>query len=131
MVFTRGRPFAHARRQGLSMAPRAAIFGCRGPELAPDERAFFMQADFWGFILFARNIADPAQVRRLAASLRDAVGRDAPILIDQEGGRVSRLRAPTWRDWPDALAEVEAMADPARRAKAMRLRYRLISAELH
>ncbi len=112
------------------MAPRAAIFGCRGPGLAPDERVFFADADPWGFILFARNIVDPDQIRRLTASLRDAVGRDAPILIDQEGGRVSRLRAPTWRDWPDALDEVEALPDPARRAGVMRLRYRLIAAEL-
>lgn len=112
------------------MAPRAVIFGCRGPELTPEEREFFADADPWGFILFARNIALPDQVRRLTASLRDAVGRDAPILIDQEGGRVARLRSPLWRDWPDALDEVEAVANPARRVEAMRLRYRLIAAEL-
>lgn len=112
------------------MAPRAAIFGCCGPELAPDERAFFAEADPWGFILFSRNIVAPDQVRRLAASLREAVGRDAPILIDQEGGRVARLHPPLWRGWADALDEVETLAEPASRAEAMRLRYRLIAAEL-
>jgi beta-N-acetylhexosaminidase len=111
------------------MAPHAAIFGCLGATLSAAERAFFAEADPWGFILFARNIENPEQVRRLTATLRDAVGRDAPILIDQEGGRVSRLRPPTWRAWPEALDEVEALPLQAR-AEVMRLRYRLIAAEL-
>jgi beta-N-acetylhexosaminidase len=74
------------------------LFGCAGQRLTSDERAFFRQADPWGFILFARNCADPQQVRALNDSLREITGRDdTPILIDQEGGRVQRLKPPHWR----------------------------------
>lgn len=110
-------------------APAAAIFGCAGPALSPDERAFFSEAAPWGFILFARNVATPDQVRALADSLRDAVGRDAPILIDQEGGRVARMRGPHWRDWSDVRPFVEGLS-PAEAEIALRLRYRLIAHEL-
>ncbi len=106
----------------------ATVFGCLGPSLAPAERSFFRQADPWGFILFARNIETPAQVSRLTADLRDAVGRDAPVFVDQEGGRVQRLRAPHWREWLPPLDMVQAAGDAA--GRAMRLRYRLIAAEL-
>ncbi|WP_225029749.1 beta-N-acetylhexosaminidase [Xinfangfangia pollutisoli] len=106
----------------------AAIFGCAGPVLLPEERAFFRDADPFGFILFARNVEDPAQLRRLTADLRDAVGRDAPVLIDQEGGRVQRLRAPQWRDWPPPLDTAEA-AGP-RAAQVLALRAAIIAAEL-
>jgi beta-N-acetylhexosaminidase len=109
--------------------PRAVILGCAGPTLTAAERRFFAAADPWGFIVFARNVASPPQLRALTAELRAAVGRDAPVLIDQEGGRVARLRAPDWREWPPALDEC-ARLDPARRARAMHLRYRLIAAEL-
>jgi len=81
---------------------RAAIFGCAGADLTPAERAFFRAADPWGFIVFARNIEAPAQVRKLTDALRDTVGRRAPVLIDQEGGRVARLRPPHWRAYPPA-----------------------------
>jgi beta-N-acetylhexosaminidase len=109
--------------------PRAAIFGLSGPALTADERAFFRDADPWGFILFARNVADPAQVSALTAELRAAVGRDAPVLIDQEGGRVQRLRPPHWRAWPDPRPACEALAE-ADAARMLRLRYRLIAQEL-
>jgi beta-N-acetylhexosaminidase len=112
------------------MAARAAILGCAGPELSDGERRFFAEARPWGFILFARNVGTPDQLRRLAGSLRDSVGRDAPILIDQEGGRVARLRGPHWREWEPALEECARLADPASRARAMYLRYRLIAGEL-
>jgi len=112
------------------MAPRAVILGCAGPELSPAERAFFAEAEPWGFILFARNVADPAQLRRLTAALREAVGRDAPVMIDQEGGRVARLRGPAWREWLPALDQCRRLPDPDARARAMRLRYRLIASEL-
>lgn len=112
------------------MAARAVILGCAGPLLSPEERRFFAEADPWGFIVFARNVADPDQLRRLTADLRDAVGRDAPVLVDQEGGRVARLRAPAWREWPPALDECRRQPDGERRVAAMRLRYRLIAAEL-
>jgi beta-N-acetylhexosaminidase len=107
---------------------RAVIFGCAGPALAPAERRFFAAAEPWGFILFARNVESPAQVHRLTDALRASVGRDAPVLVDQEGGRVARLRAP-WREWPPALDEC-ARLPINRRARAMHLRYRLIAAEL-
>lgn len=75
---------------------RAVVFGCAGTGLSESERRFFADADPYGFILFRRNVADPAQVRALVAELRAAVGRDAPVLIDQEGGRVARLGPPHW-----------------------------------
>jgi beta-N-acetylhexosaminidase len=112
------------------MAARAVILGCTGPALPAEERRFLADADPWGFILFARNVETPAQLTRLTADLRAAVGRDAPILIDQEGGRVARLRGPAWREWLPALDECRRLPDRARRVAAMRLRYRLIAAEL-
>lgn len=87
------------------MSVRAAIFGCEGQELTADERAFFRDANPWGFILFQRNCGTPDQLRKLTASLRDAVGRaNAPILIDQEGGRVQRLRGEHWKKRPPAAS---------------------------
>ena len=107
----------------------ATILGCEGPRLSPDEALFFSEAQPWGFILFARNIEDPTQLLALTSDLRAAVGRDAPILIDQEGGRVQRMRPPYWRQWRPALDQM-AQAGPARAARAMRLRARLIAHEL-
>jgi beta-N-acetylhexosaminidase len=112
------------------MPGRAVIFGCGGPVLTPGERAFFRAADPWGFILFGRNVETPGGLRRLTAELRESVGRDAPVLIDQEGGRVARLRAPGWREWLPALDECRRLENGAARVRAMRLRYRLIAAEL-
>jgi beta-N-acetylhexosaminidase len=103
----------------------ATILGCAGPDLAPWERDFFRDADPWGFILFARNVDTPDRLRALTAGLRDAVGRDAPVFVDQEGGRVARLRPPHWRDWPPALDTAQAGG-----ARAMYLRARLIADDL-
>jgi beta-N-acetylhexosaminidase len=87
------------------MSVRAVIFGCDGHELTADEVDFFRSAQPWGFILFGRNCGTPDQVRRLTASMRELLGRaDAPILVDQEGGRVQRLRAPNWKPRPAAAA---------------------------
>ena len=87
------------------MTDSACILGCAGPVLTQAEKAFFADARPWGFILFGRNIETPDQVRALTASLREAVGRaDAPILVDQEGGRVQRLKAPQWPAYPTAQA---------------------------
>lgn len=107
------------------MGQSATILGCEGLALSPDERAFFAEAAPWGFILFARNIMDAAQVSALTAELRAAVGWNAPVLIDQEGGRVQRLRGPIWREW---MAPLDQMAKSGPRAMA--LRYRLIAHEL-
>jgi beta-N-acetylhexosaminidase len=76
---------------------RAVIFGCAGLDLTVNERAFFRDVDPLGFIVFTRNISTPERTRRLVDDLRASVGRaDAPVLIDQEGGRVVRLRPPHW-----------------------------------
>jgi beta-N-acetylhexosaminidase len=99
-----------------SREPRAAIFGCSGATLTPAERDFFRAADPLGFILFQRNCDNPDQLRRLVAGLRDTVGRaDAPVLIDQEGGRVARLKPPHWPAYP-APAAIAALGGVARRA---------------
>jgi len=83
----------------------ACILGCSGTVLSRAEKAFFADAEPWGFILFARNVKTPDQVRRLTGALRATVGReDAPILIDQEGGRVQRLGPPHWRRYPPGRA---------------------------
>ncbi len=108
----------------------ATILDAEGLRLTRDECALFADADPFGFILFARNIENPDQVRALTAELRDAVGRAVPIFIDQEGGRVQRLRAPHWREWLPPLEQVEA-AGPVHAEEAMYLRYRIIAAELH
>ncbi|WP_119422801.1 beta-N-acetylhexosaminidase [Desertibaculum subflavum] len=81
--------------------PRAVIFGCAGPELSGDEARFFAETDPLGFILFRRNCQEPEQIRRLVRALQASVGRDdAPVLIDQEGGRVARLGPPNWPRFP-------------------------------
>lgn len=109
----------------------ATILGCAGPSLGPAEAAFFREADPWGFILFARNVEAPEQLATLIAQLRESVGRQAPILIDQEGGRVARLRPPHWRDWaPIAALAASKTLSPEERVEAMRLRYALIGLEL-
>ena len=114
----------------MSVGRGAAIFGCAGPELLDTERAFFREADPFGFILFARNIETPEQVSRLTSSLRETVGREAPILVDQEGGRVQRLRAPHWREWEPPLDTVLAAGSLEAAARQMRRRMAVIGAEL-
>jgi len=114
----------------MTAAQGATIFGCAGPVLLASERAFFRDADPFGFILFARNVETPDGLRRLTAALREAVGRDAPILIDQEGGRVQRLRPPHWQDWTPPLETVEQASSLAEAARQMRLRAQVIAAEL-
>ncbi len=112
--------------------PRAAILGCAGPDLAADERAFFRDADPLGFIVFARNIDTPERTRRLIEELRSCVARaDAPVLIDQEGGRVARLRPPHWRKAPPAslLGELYAR-DPEKGLLATRLNAHLLAADV-
>jgi len=80
-----------------------AIFGLSGPQLTADERAFFRDADPAGYILFGRNCVDPAQLRALTDDLRSIHGRERLLVsIDQEGGRVARLRPPHWAGYPSA-----------------------------
>src|SRR3954447_25159947 len=114
------------------MSSRAFITGISGPELSADERAFIRAELPWGFILFKRNIETPAQVTSLVRELRESVGNaDAPVLIDQEGGRVQRLGPPHWPVYPPGAAfGVLYDIDPALGQSAARLSARLIAADL-
>jgi beta-N-acetylhexosaminidase len=88
---------------------KSMILGCAGKTLTPDEIRFYGDERPWGFILFARNIGEPEQIRDLVASMRDSIGRpQAPVFIDQEGGRVQRLRPPIAPNYP-AGAELGAL----------------------
>ena len=113
------------------MGVRACILGCAGPDLSAEERAFFREAQPFGFILFKRNVESPAQVRALTAALRESAGRDAPILIDQEGGRVQRMGPPHWPAYPPGSAYGALRAnDPLVRREAARLGARLMAHDL-
>ena len=106
----------------------ATILDAEGLVLSADERAFFRDVNPFGFILFARNIESAAQINRLCDQMRDAVGREAPITIDQEGGRVQRLAAPQWRAWLPPLEQAQRAGTEA--ARSFYLRFRLIAHEL-
>jgi beta-N-acetylhexosaminidase len=114
------------------MNSRAFITGVSGPELSDLEREFIRLERPWGFILFKRNIETPAQVTRLVRELRDTLGDlDAPVLIDQEGGRVQRLGPPHWPVYPaGAVFGVLYDIDSALGLAAARLSSRLIAADL-
>lgn len=114
-------------------APRAFISGCAATVLAPEEVAFFREAAPWGLILFKRNVATPGQVKALVEAFRSIVGRaDAPVLIDQEGGRVQRLGPPHWPAYPPAavFADLADAGEKARAAEAARLGATLIGQDL-
>src|SRR6266478_2239578 len=113
------------------MAVRAFITGLAGMTVTPAERTFMREREPWGFILFKRNIETPAQVRRLTASIRDAVGREAPVFVDQEGGRVQRLGPPHWPSYPPGAAYGRVYdRNAAEGIKAAYLGARLIAADL-
>ena len=109
-----------------------AFLGLSGPAITADERRLFRDADPAGYILFARNCVDPAQMLALTDDLRSLAGRDLPILIDQEGGRVARLRPPTWPAFPPA-AQFGALYDiaPLTAIEAARINAVLIALMLH
>ena len=110
----------------------ACILGCSGPTLTPEEHAFFHDVRPWGFILFRRNVQTPDQVRALTAALRETVDDPtAPILIDQEGGRVQRLGPPHWPKYPTGRAYGQVAAnDPLTGQALARLGGRLIAEDL-
>jgi beta-N-acetylhexosaminidase len=109
-----------------------AIYGCAGTSLSAEERDFFRDAKPWGFILFTRNISDSAQVKALIAKLRETVGdASAPVLIDQEGGRVARLKPPHWKARPPAASfGLLHAANPQAAREATYLNARLIAHDL-
>ncbi len=116
----------------MDKAARAFTIGCATTELTADERTFIANAQPWGLILFKRNVADREQLARLTASFRELVGREnAPVLIDQEGGRVQRMGPPQWRAYP-AAAKFHAMANGDRDRQEMLIRTgaRLIADDL-
>ncbi|CUJ33166.1 glycoside hydrolase family 3 N-terminal domain-containing protein [Cognatishimia activa] len=106
----------------------ATILGCEGLSLTANEKAFFADAKPFAFILFSRNIDTADQIRALCAELRASVGYDAPILIDQEGGRVQRLRSPIARDWLPPLDQIMKAGENA--ARSMYIRSRIQAHEL-
>ena len=107
----------------------ATILDAAGHRLSADEKALFRDVKPFGFILFARNIDTPDQIRALCDDFREAAGHNAPITIDQEGGRVQRLRAPNWREWLPPMEFVQTAGTNA--AQAMYIRFRLIAHELY
>jgi beta-N-acetylhexosaminidase len=114
------------------MNSRAFITGVSGLELTAEEREFIGSARPWGFILFKRNIETPSQVALLVGEMRNAIGNpEAPVLIDQEGGRVQRFGPPHWPVYPPgAVFGVLYDIDPALGLSAARLSARLIAADL-
>ncbi len=106
----------------------ATILAPLGLALSAEEKRFFAEANPFGFILFARNVESAEQLRALTSDLRTAVGWHAPVFVDQEGGRVQRLRAPLATEFLPPLDEVALAGSDA--ARAMELRFRIIAAEL-
>jgi len=110
---------------------RAFITGIAGTALTDEERHFVKEAQPWGLIIFKRNVSDPDGLRGLTDDFRSVVGRAAPVLIDQEGGRVQRLGPPHWPDYPPAAAYGEVYdRDRESGLAAARLGARLIAADL-
>ncbi len=113
------------------MTVSAFISGCAGYTLSADERSFLRDADPWGLILFKRNVESPEQLIRLTSEFRSVVGRDhAPVLIDQEGGRVQRVGPPIWPKYPNARSFL-GINDPYRRREIVRLGARLMAHDLY
>ena len=110
---------------------RAIILGCSGPRLTEAEAEFFAEAQPFGFILFRRNVEDPGQLAELVAALRGCVEHDAPILIDQEGGRVQRMIPPHWTRYPPGEAYLKSSNDLAGARETARLGARLMAHDLH
>jgi beta-N-acetylhexosaminidase len=113
------------------MAVRAFITGLAGTALSPAERAFVREHEPWGFIIFKRNVETPSQLRRLIGAMREAAGRNVPVLVDQEGGRVQRLGPPHWPSYPPGAAYGRLYdRDTAEGIRAAYLGARLIAADL-
>lgn len=111
--------------------PLSCIIGISGPRLKKSESVFLRDANPWGVILFSRNVEDPDQLRKLTSDIREAMGRNTLIFVDQEGGRVQRLRSPHWRNFPsgDAYAKIYRQNRDAG-MRACYLGHRLIADDL-
>ncbi|HET7383303.1 MAG TPA: beta-N-acetylhexosaminidase [Pseudolabrys sp.] len=113
------------------MAARAFITGLAGLSVSAGERAFLREAQPWGLIIFKRNVSTASQIIELAQTFRDIVGWEAPILVDQEGGRVQRLGPPNWPTYPPGMLYGELYdREPAAGIAAARLAGHLIAADL-
>ena len=113
------------------MTRSAAIYGCSGHRLTAEEKALFAEARPWGFILFRRNVDSPEQMRALTDEMRDCIGdADAPVLVDQEGGRVQRMGPPHWPKYPPGDAFLKATNDPLAARELVRLGARLMAHDL-
>jgi beta-N-acetylhexosaminidase len=113
------------------MAAQAFITGLAGLTISASERAFLREARPWGLIVFKRNVSTPAQVIELVQSFRDTVGWEAPVLVDQEGGRVQRLGPPHWPVYPPGARYGELYdREPASGIAAARLAGHLLAADL-
>ena len=113
------------------MGVRAFITGMSGTAIGSDEASFLREARPWGLILFKRNIESPTQVAAMTAQFREILGWNAPVLVDQEGGRVQRLGPPHWSAYPAGAAFAALyVADPARGLEAARLGGRLMAEDL-
>ena len=113
------------------MTARAFITGLAGLTITANERAFLREAQPWGLIVFKRNVSTPEQLSELTESFRDVVGREAPVLVDQEGGRVQRLGPPHWPVYPPGARYGELYdREPASGLAAARLAGHLIAADL-
>jgi len=127
-----GASLSGAKRGCAQSRVKAAVFSCAGLKLEETEQRFFAESQPFGFILFGRNCEEPKQVRALVEACRTAVGReDAPVFIDQEGGRVTRLGPPHWRQ-PPAARVFGTLFERNRQAgiSAAETNARLIAAEL-
>jgi beta-N-acetylhexosaminidase len=114
------------------MVARAFITGLAGLEVSANERAFLREAQPWGLIIFKRNVSAPAQVAALVGTFREVVGWQAPVLVDQEGGRVQRLGPPHWPVYPPGARYSELYdREPAAAVAAARLAGHLIASDLH
>ena len=113
------------------MSARAFICGCSGRAFTPEEEVFIKETAPWGLILFKRNVEDRVQLKALTARFRELSGRaDAPVLIDQEGGRVQRMSAPHWALYPAAARLSASAQDPVRQARLAFLAARLMAHDL-
>ena len=114
--------------------PLAVILGCAGSKLSKNEQALFKETNPFGLILFDRNCVNPDQVKALTNEFRHVIGQEgAPVFIDQEGGRVTRLKPPHWRHPPPAQSFVDLanLKGEEIASKAIQLNFRLIAEDLH